>query len=573
MMKYSEVKNLIEENVVDPNPDLNLVNQTLHNLVNAGLLNKEDKERFVFKEQVTWEVVYETLLYSERRYLHDIVASHIEKNKASEIESYAARLTYHYQKSENKKKIIFYSALAGEYAYSLFAIDDALDFYRNALSNLDAIVNHPKTDKSLLLEREADIMEAVSSFPEAIRLYKKSLEDFDSATTSRRSFLPWKVDLKKRVSQLNHKLSVAYERSLDYKEALLHLDKAESSLPARPGLLPAKINATRAVIFYRQLDLESALNYSNKSLSAAKKNKTKSEMAYAYNIIANIFSMQGKFKPAIDYFKNALSTYKTINDVNGISMSYFNLGNTLSCVPDFVQANNYYLKSMEINDRMQNKLALLQDNFMIGNNKIFTKEYDDALRYFNKAIDIFKNGLDRKDYYGIILSRMSEVYTAKNDLVKAEEHIDKSLDILSELTQIPDKLAQAKVILVQLKIKQEKYNEAEVLCHELIHDFHDMDMSQLEIHVTQQLGLIYANQSKYDDAMNVLKSAYDMSRQIDSLYDQHTVELKMLYVDVLNNKHTKKTLNRLKELLEKFTEFNDLEEVDFALSVIEKINN
>ena len=571
-MKYSEVKDLIEENVVDPHPDLNLVNQTLHNLVSAGLLNKEDKERYIFKEQVTWEVVYETLLYSERRYLHDIVASHIEKNKADEIESYAARLTYHYQKSENKKKIIFYSALAGEYAYSLFAIDDALDFYNKARTNLDTIINYPKIDKSVLLEREADIMEAVSSFPEAIRLYKNSLEDFDSTTTSRRSFLPWKVDLKKRVSQLNHKLSVAYERSLDYKEALLHLDKAESSLPARPGLLPAKINSTRGVICYRQVDFDSAILYANKAIKTAKKNNAYSEIAYAYNIIANVYSLQGKAKPSIDYFRKALSTYKEINDVNGISMSYFNLGMGLSCLPDFEQANVYYLKSMEINDRMQNKLALLQDNFMIGNNKIFTKEYDDALRYFDKAIDIFKSGLDRKDYYGIILSRIAEVFTAQNDLMKAEEYINESLDVLSELTQIPDKLAQAKVILVQLKIKQEKYKEAEVLCHELIHAFHDMDMSQLEIHVKQQLGMIYTKQSKYDDAMNVFKSAYDMSRQIDSLYDQHTVELKMLNVDVLNNKYNKKTLNRLHELLDKFKEYNDLEEVDFALSVIEKTN-
>ena len=571
-MKYSEVKDLIEENVVDPHPDLNLVNQTLHNLVSAGLLNKEDKERYIFKEQVTWEVVYETLLYSERRYLHDIVASHIEKNKADEIESYAARLTYHYQKSENKKKIIFYSALAGEYAYSLFAIDDALDFYNKARTNLDTIINYPKIDKSVLLEREADIMEAVSSFPEAIRLYKNSLEDFDSTTTSRRSFLPWKVDLKKRVSQLNHKLSVAYERSLDYKEALLHLDKAESSLPARPGLLPAKINSTRGVICYRQVDFDSAILYANKAIKTAKKNNACSEIAYAYNIIANVYSLQGKAKPSIDYFRKALSTYKEINDVNGISMSYFNLGMGLSCLPDFEQANVYYLKSMEINDRMQNKLALLQDNFMIGNNKIFTKENDDALRYFDKAIDIFKSGLDRKYYYGIILSRIAEVFTAQNDLMKAEEYINESLDVLSELTQIPDKLAQAKVILVQLKIKQEKYKEAEILCHELIHAFHDMDMSQLEIHVKQQLGMIYTKQSKYDDAINVLKSAYDMSRQIDSLYDQHTVELKMLNVDVLNNKYNKKTLNRLHELLEKFKEYNDLEEVDFAVSIIEKTN-
>ena len=172
---------------------------------------------------------------------------------------------------------------------------------------------------------------------------------------------------------------------------------------------------------------------------------------------------------------------------------------------------------------------------------------------------------DLKDY------EKSIIYFKKVVSLKREEYINESLNVLSELTQAPDKLAQAKVILVQLKIKQKRYKEAEVLCHELISTFHDMDMSQLEIHVKQQLGMIYTKQSKYDDAINILKSAYDMSRQIDSLYDQYTVELKMLNVDVLKNKHNKKTLKRLHELLEKFKGYNDLEEVDFAVSVIEKI--
>ena len=572
MMDYQEIKKLINDDVIDKIPDISLVNNTLDKLVTTGLLKIKDKERYVFKDQVTWEVVYETLLYSERRYLHDIIASHIEINKAEEIESHAARLVYHYKKSENNKKTIYYSALAGDYAYSLFAIDDALEFYRSALSILITMDNSPKIDRSLLVERQADIMEAVSDFSEAISLYHISLDFFDDKVKSRRTFLPWKNHIKKRAALLNHKLSVAYERSLNYSEAIIHLDISESLLPARPGILPAKINATRAVIFYRKLDMESALRYSNKSLVVSKNNNAESDVAYAYNIIANIYSMQSKFKPAIDYFKKALSTYKKINDVNGVSMSYFNLGGALSSVPDFELANNYYLKSMEINDRMQNKLALLQDNFMIGNNKIFTKEYDDALKYFDKAVDIIKNGLDRKDYYGIILSRVSEVLIAKNDIIKAEEYINESLIVLSELTQVPDKLAQAKVILIQLKTKQNKYDEAEAICYELINSFNELDMSQLEIHVKQQLGTIYTKQSKYDDAINILRSAYDMSCEIDSLYDQCTVELKMLNVDVLNKKHNKKTIKRLYELLDKFKGYNDLEEVDFAASIIEIAN-
>ena len=187
MINNFDVKKLIDEGVIEHHPDVNLVNQTLLNLVNAGLLNKEDKERYVFKEQVTWEVVYQTLLYSERRYLHDIVASHIEKNKENEIESYAARLVYHYQKSENKKKIIFYSALAGDYAYSLFAIDDALSFYDESLKNINEIKCSTSIDKSMLLEKKADVIESTGLYLEAIDTYNESLEILSKEENSKKS--------------------------------------------------------------------------------------------------------------------------------------------------------------------------------------------------------------------------------------------------------------------------------------------------------------------------------------------------------------------------------------------------
>jgi len=572
-MKYSEVKNLIEENVVDSKPDLDLVNKTLHNLVNAGLLNKEDKERFVFKEQITWEVVYETLLYSERRFLHDIVASHIEKNKADEIESYAARLTYHYQKSENKKKIIFYSALAGKYAYSLFAIDDAIGFYRNALLNLESIKNYPKLDKSSLLEHEADIMEAISSFPEAISLYNTSLDVFDCTIKSRRSFLPWKVDLKKRMAQLNHKLSVVYERSLDYDNAIYYLDRAYDSLSSRPGLLTTKINATRGVVHFRKKEFDDALKYSKKSLDSATKRKSLSDMGYAYNIIANVYKTTGKLHKSVDYFKKAIDKYDKGNNISGIAMSSFNLAVTLTHLSELQEADKYYEKSVAINKKMQNKLALMQDYFMRANTKLNLRDYTKAMDYYTNAIEIYDNGLKREDIYGVCLARIAEIHSENNAIEKAEDYITRSLSILTNLKHSPDSLGQAKFILIQLRMKQERYSEAESICNELIDVFHELKAASFELFAMRLMGMIYRDTGQYSMAKDILKKAYDLATDMNSSYMQKCVQNLIFDVAVRSGDYQKDMIDKVETLLSLFKEKNDYFEIDIAKNVIQNIQN
>ena len=572
-MKYSEVKKLIEEDVVDSLPDLNLVNQTLHNLVSAGLLNKEDKERYVFTEQVTWEVIYETLLYSERRYLHDIVASHIEKNKAAEIESYAARLVYHYEKSENKKKIIFFSALAGEYAYSLFAIDDALEFYRKAISNLETIGGFPKIDKSSLLEHEADIMEATGSFPEAISLYKESIMEFDEAKKTKRTFLPWDVSLKKKRSQLCHKISVAYERSLDYENTLYYLEEAESNLPARPGSLPVKINATKGVIYFRKMDFDAAKKYANHSLSIANRLKLHSDIAYANNIIANIYIGTGKYEKSIEKFKLALEQYENINDLVGIARTCFNLGVAYVNLYNIKDSDVYYNKALIINKKLQDKLTMMYVYFMLAGNKIHMMDYNSAISLFDEVISMHKNGVKRDDLYGVSLAKKAEIYTETNDLVKAEEYIELSLDVLSKLTQMPEKLLQAQLTLAQLRIKQSRYEEAESICHKLIEEFSKSETTGTEIFIRKLLGTIYRDMENYTKAIEVLNTAHNLAGDISLKYEQYCIEIILHDIDVTNGNYKNETLENVRRLLSKFKDNNDKREVNYAKDIIKKIES
>lgn len=571
MINRIEVKKLIDEDIIDHNPDVDLVNQTLLNLVNTGLLNKEDKERYVFKEQVTWEVVYETLLYSERRYLHDIIASHIEKNKENEIELYAARLVYHYKKSENKKKIIYYSALAGDYAYSLFAIDDALEFYNESLSVLEEVNNYPVVNKCMLLEKKADVIESTGMYPEAISLYEEAIGIIDNGNFTRRTLLPWKPELKKQKSILNHKLSVAYERSLQYEKSLLTLDIAEKNLPSRSGKLPIKISATRSVVYFRKYDFEKSMEMANKSLSLARGKKSQSDISYAYNVIGNIYSAMGKVNKAVEYFEKALSVCEEINDISGMSMCYYNLGSSLTFLPDFEKSNYYFFKSIEVNERMQNRFAIVQDNLRIGNNKLQTKELDDALDYLDKSISMYSDKMSRADVHGLCLSRIAEAFMYKGDLEKAEVNMNKSIELLGNVEEAPDALAQAKIILIDLYIKQDKLSEAESLCVPLAKEFSDMKIPELEIQVMKQHANVLIAQNNLIKAKEILQKAMNLADKIDAQYEKCSIELLNAKVSLLDNKYTDDLQNKIYNLKNSLQEYKIWQDIELADEMLDRI--
>ena len=572
-MKYSEVKKIIEEGVVDSHPDLNLVNKTLHNLVSAGLLNKEDKERYVFKEQVTWEVVYETLLYSERRHLHDLIALHIEKNKEDEINQYASRLVYHYEKSENKKKTIYYCVLAGGYAYSLYAVDDALSFYRKARKILTSIKNYPMIDECALLEREADILEGIGSFPEAISLYKDALLIFEEANKTKRTFLPLIVSIKKQKSQLCHKLSVAYERIINYEDALKYLAEAEKNLPARPGWLPIKINATRGVIYFRKMEFDDSLKYAKKSLSIANRLNVFSDIAYAYNIIANIFMGTGKYNQAIESLKNALYQYENINDLTGVARTYFNMGVAYVNLYHVEDSDIYYNKALEIHIKLQDKLSVMYVYFMLAGNKIHKMDFDSAISLYNKVVSMYEDGVRRDDLYGVSLAKLAEIYSETNELEKAEQFITSSINVLSNLTQMPDKLLQARLVLAQLRMKQLKYLDAESICKDIIQVFSNSETTGMEIFIRRLLGTIYRDMEKYALAKQTLNTAHMKADEIGLEYEQYCIEIILHDIDAINGDCNNETLENVNKLLSIFKEKNDEREVNYTNNIIKKIKD
>ena len=88
---------------------------------------------YVFKHSIVQEVVYNLMLFTQRRQLHRTVAEWYESHyEADELEPYYALLAYHWSKAEEGEKAIVYLELAGELALRNYSNVEAVYFFREA---------------------------------------------------------------------------------------------------------------------------------------------------------------------------------------------------------------------------------------------------------------------------------------------------------------------------------------------------------------------------------------------------------------------------------------------------------
>lgn len=112
---------------------------------------------YVFKHSIVQEVVYNLMLFTQRRQLHRTVAEWFESHyEADELEPYYALLAYHWSKAEEGEKAIVYLELAGELALRNYSNVEAVYFFGEAFNWYERLHQHPRGAKpAVTLLRQA----------------------------------------------------------------------------------------------------------------------------------------------------------------------------------------------------------------------------------------------------------------------------------------------------------------------------------------------------------------------------------------------------------------------------------
>jgi class 3 adenylate cyclase/tetratricopeptide (TPR) repeat protein len=100
---------------------------------------------YIFKNTLTQEVAYDSLLLKRRREIHEEIGEAIEALYPDRLEEHYELLAYHYGRSVNKEKALQYLDLANQKAIRINAMEEAKAYYDKAMALLDAL---PETEEN-----------------------------------------------------------------------------------------------------------------------------------------------------------------------------------------------------------------------------------------------------------------------------------------------------------------------------------------------------------------------------------------------------------------------------------------
>ena len=521
-MKRDELDLLIKNGFLQSEPDEALTAEELSNLVNQGFLEELPNHFFTFHNNLTWEVIYETLLYAERRLLHSIIARHIEKYNSNNLEAVADILLYHFEKARDYPKCIHYGAKAGERASAMFAIDDAILFYSRSLTALDNINKDSPTDRSLLLEHIGDVQESHGDHKKAIDTYLLALKAWSTVSNSsdrKPKFVHWKLKPSTHQSFLLRKIAMSLEHDSEYDKSLQWLEKSEQSLPNRPGRIASLIAATRSATLYRKGEFEQAITWGKHALKKAKRSTRKEDEAYAHNMIANSCLQLGLLKDAVKHLENAESICVDIEDFPGIATASNNLGDCYYHLGDLNTAVTHYNRALTSDEQMHNQSGITMGHFNLGNILVDIGDLGKATYHLDNVIQSYNEGKCRRDLAAATYMTLSKCKRIQKQLPSAHDAIKEALQILSidDQSRISDhaNLQHAEILIAQGNVTTAKNIASKILKYAK-----EQKVVLLEIVAERVLGIAYKSELNFEKSLAHLKKSITLSKDIESEHEE-----------------------------------------------------
>ncbi|HMB21930.1 MAG TPA: tetratricopeptide repeat protein [Anaerolineales bacterium] len=299
----------------------------------------EPELAYLFKHIVLHEVTYESLPFTLREQLHELLARYLERQIASGALPEAAlldTLVFHYAHTRNQSKQREYLRKAGEAAQKTFANEAALAHYGQLLPLLD------EAQKTEILLRRGAVLELTGVWDEAEVDYRLALDLAQSP---------------QQKANAQFVLGRLYRERGNYETALEYLAQAKAEHLAREdrsGLVQV-MNET-ATLFARKGEYVQAQETANEALTLAREVDDKGGIAWTLSILGNLAdSARSDFSAAQALYEECLRLRRESGDKRGIAKVLNNLGVIADYQGDFPRARALYEESYEMEREIGDK--------------------------------------------------------------------------------------------------------------------------------------------------------------------------------------------------------------------------
>lgn len=379
---------------------------------------------YAFKNPVTHEVSYASLLSATRATLHRQLGRFLEQQDADSLSQRLDLLAFHFDRSNDLAKKREYLRRAGEAAQDAYANESAIDYYRRLLPLVDGL---ERAEVTLLLGQVLDVVgnwtEASDRYRQALELaeqvgdrplcarcrfavgrlrrrrgrHEEALECLDQALDDFQQ-----ADDPAGASQILteigivHRLRGEYARARTCYDRSLRLIEAAGDSTERLALRATTLKEA-GTLATQQGNLELARHLYLDSLATLRDAGDKTGIANLLNNLGILARWQGDYQAAHASHSEALAIRRQVGDRWAISYSLTNLGIVAHNLGDLTSAQALHEEALTIQRQLGANQDIARSLHNLANVARDQHQYDRARSLYDEAFSLYRELGDQWD--------------------------------------------------------------------------------------------------------------------------------------------------------------------------------
>lgn len=509
----------------------------------------EDAEdgSYSFSHFLINEVAYQNISAVKKEKLHLFVADKIKEFYENQINEYYSDIAYHYRRGDKPERAVEYYLKAGEEPESVFAHEDAIMMYENALE----LEVEDSEKRIIILDKLGEVHKIIGEYEESLRYFEKVMDEG--------------MGQRLKLKVLREKSGILVNQG-QYDEALKTIEEC-LSICEENDKIRCKLLNSKGWIYMLLGDLNDASKVFEKEIKVATELGEKKDIGQAIHDSGTVELQKGKLDTSLERLNKALEIRENAGDIKGMAATLNNIG-MIYWYKDLDKALEYYEQSLKIRKKTGEKRYVSMALNNIGSLYIPKGHFDKALRYQERSLEI-KESIGDKGGVAMSLVNIGNIYFEKGEIDIALEYYERSLKIREN---IGDKRGVAASIsnigmVYRFKNKVEQaldhYERTFDLCEEI-------GEKQTLIDIYSELGLTYVDIGKQEIAMKHAEKAFELC--VDSGADALKGQVHRV-LGVINRKKgdldtAENELMEARELLEGVGNIVDLTKAIYDLGVV-----
>ncbi|MBN2393776.1 MAG: DUF2791 family P-loop domain-containing protein [Anaerolineae bacterium] len=467
-------------------------------------LETADPLTYIFKHIVTQEAAYQTLLFAQRRALHQTVAETLERLSLERIEEQVELLAYHWERSTEPKRAIPYLVRAGQRARLAYANEDAIGRFRQVLALLDS-ETMPEAHSMQFASWQGlgRTYFAMASMVEAEACLRKAIalgETLDIDTTELARLYHWlgetlwwqnrtddQIDVGLRALALlgkdappsealalaNQTVAVGYVGRNEMEKFFaytFHTASFIEQLPYSEELRPAFVHIV--VACQQKGDIAGTLKWLRVLEERATPYGDLRAVAEVHYLTGETFVRLGDLRQAVLHYEKGLELYARIGETKFQVWCLKSLGGTYRALGHLPEAAVYAARALEMSITAGDNRFLIAENYihvgtdawLLGNLADAADAFDTALRIF-REVKSYPAQLSTTLHLGYLAMRTGDRKSALACFQKAIPHTQPELyipHIVSVLTGLERAYAIPKAFRTFCRRYRAKHPELEI---------------------------------------------------------------------------------------------------------------